>query len=216
MAAMMRPHTLGTFLTQGVFDQLGLLAGICRAPWLRPRALKRGRLAGGDGNARPALGRGPRPRRAGQLPAGLRLSRARRGGGVEHGVAGEPGSPGAAHRALPDDVRRALTGRGRPPGDGCPHRAAADLLASLPAFKRPSARLLLKLTNVYWPLRETGKATLLHGIDVGRAAARRLGELMVAEGSLEDPSDSAYLTVASLSPTARPTGAGGGLPARPA
>jgi pyruvate,water dikinase len=76
--------------------------------------------------------------------------------------------------------------------------AAQTLLASLPAAKRPQAKLLLKLSDTFWPLRETGKATLLHGIDVGRASARRLGTLMAAEGVLDDPSDAAYLTVEEL------------------
>jgi phosphohistidine swiveling domain-containing protein len=198
MAAMMRPHTLGTFLTQGVFDQLGALAESAGRPGF---ALE---LSSGVGSLEEtemlarlwdvAHGRS-------QLDAFLQVYGFHGPGEAAASSTVWRENPGALaplverYRTMSDErspaavARRVLAAR---------TSAAADLLASLPAFKRPSARLLLKLTNVYWPLRETGKATLLHAIDVGRAAARRLGGLMVAAGSLEDPSDSAYLTVAEL------------------
>jgi pyruvate,water dikinase len=60
------------------------------------------------------------------------------------------------------------------------------------------AKLLLSLSDRYWPLRETGKATLLHSIDVARAASRRLGVLLAQQGRIAAPEDVAYLTVEEL------------------
>ena len=54
------------------------------------------------------------------------------------------------------------------------------------------------------PLREVGKAAFLQCIDVGRAASRRLGELLVADGTLADADDVALLTTAELRADALP------------
>jgi pyruvate,water dikinase len=101
----------------------------------------------------------------------------------------------AAYRDMSEDrspaaASAAVAGRRR--------EAAAELMAALPGAKRPVARAVLAMSDRFWPLRETGKATLLHGIDVGRASARRLGVLMAQQGLLDDPSDASYLTVEEL------------------
>lgn len=60
------------------------------------------------------------------------------------------------------------------------------------------ARVILRASDHYFPLRETGKATLLHAIDVCRASARVLAADMVARGELDDPADIAFITVEEL------------------
>jgi pyruvate,water dikinase len=76
--------------------------------------------------------------------------------------------------------------------------AAGALLEALPAWRRPVARVVLRLAIRYVPLREVGKAAFLQCIDVGRAATRRLGELHAASGALASADDVALLTVAEL------------------
>jgi pyruvate,water dikinase len=44
------------------------------------------------------------------------------------------------------------------------------------------------------PMRGVGKRSFLQGIDGTRAAARRLGQLLAADGLLENPDDAFYLT----------------------
>ncbi|HUR73267.1 MAG TPA: PEP-utilizing enzyme [Sporichthya sp.] len=76
----------------------------------------------------------------------------------------------------------------------------AQLLASCSAAKRPVARIALRLAGRYLPLRGVGKVAFLQGVDVTRMAARRLGELAVAEGRLLDREDIFFLTVDELRP----------------
>jgi pyruvate,water dikinase len=76
--------------------------------------------------------------------------------------------------------------------------AQAALLDALPTVRRRPARFVLRLARRYVPLREVGKAAFLQCIDVGRAASHRLGELMVADGTLADPGDVALLTAGEL------------------
>jgi phosphohistidine swiveling domain-containing protein len=198
MAQMMRPHTLGTFLTQGVFDQLGMLAasagregavlelssGVGELEETQMLAML-WEVAHGRAGTDAFLARygfhGP-----GEAAASSVVWRENRAA-LEPLVARYAAMP---EERSPTQVARVVAAKRA--------AAAASLLQALPAFRRPSARLLLKLTDTYWPLRETGKATLLHSIDVGRAAARRLGELMATEGSVEDPSDVAFLTTEEL------------------
>lgn len=198
MAAMMRPHTLGTFMTQGVFDQLKTLADAANQPGLHLE-LSRGLASLEETEMLAMLWDVSRGRVAreeflakygfhgqGEAAASSTVWR-ESAGALEPLLASYKGmsedrSPAAVARRVAESRRQ----------------AAATLLASLSAVKRPQAKLLLKLSDTYWPLRETGKATLLHGIDVGRACARRLGTLMVADGVLDDPSDASYLTVEEL------------------
>ncbi|MGQ0631012.1 MAG: PEP-utilizing enzyme [Sporichthyaceae bacterium] len=74
----------------------------------------------------------------------------------------------------------------------------AELLAAVPPWRRPQARAVLQLASSQIPLRGVGKRSFLQGIDVVRAAARRLGELDAAAGVLDDPADAFYLTVPEL------------------
>jgi len=74
----------------------------------------------------------------------------------------------------------------------------ADFLAKLPRARRAPARIVLKLAARYVPLRGVGKVSFLRGVDIVRAAARRLGELLAADGRLDDPGDVFYLTFQEL------------------
>ena len=71
----------------------------------------------------------------------------------------------------------------------------ARLLASLPAAKRPSARLILRLARSVVPVRGVGKSAFLQSLDMGRAAARRIGRCLVERGALDNAEDAFYLTV---------------------
>ena len=73
-----------------------------------------------------------------------------------------------------------------------------ELLAALPRAKRPGARILLRVAARQIPLRGVGKRSFLQALDVARAAARRLGELLVDDGVLEDVEDVFYLTAEEL------------------
>lgn len=73
-----------------------------------------------------------------------------------------------------------------------------QVLAALPGWQRPGARLLLRLASNGIPLRGIAKVSFLQAIDVGRAAARRAGALLVESGVLRDVDDVFYLTVAEL------------------
>ena len=71
----------------------------------------------------------------------------------------------------------------------------AELLAALPAVQRPAVRLLLNHAARTIPLRGVGKASFLQALDVARAAARRVGEHLAADGVLAAADDVFYLTV---------------------
>jgi len=73
--------------------------------------------------------------------------------------------------------------------------ASAELLARLPAARRPGAKVLLAAAKRHIPLREVGKAAFLQALDGARAAARVLGEELAAAGTIGDPDDVCYLTV---------------------
>lgn len=88
---------------------------------------------------------------------------------------------------------------------GAARRAQATraVLANLPARRRVAARMVLDLAAARIPLRGVGKAAALRSIDVGRAAARRAGEHLVAAGSLTSADDVFLLTAEELR-TVRP------------
>jgi pyruvate,water dikinase len=198
MARVMRPHTLATFLTQGVFDQLRLLAeSVGRGDLL----LELSRGAGGLEETEMVdllweVSRGRVPvddflsvygfHGPGEAAASAVVWR-------ENPTSLEPTI--ATYRAMPDDRAPKLLARQVAVARAA---ASAELMAELPRAKRPVAKLLLGASDKFWPLRETGKATLLHSIDVGRAASRRIGELLAKEGRLPDRDDVAYLTVSEL------------------
>ena len=70
----------------------------------------------------------------------------------------------------------------------------AKLLDSLPAIRRPAARLVMKLAANMIPVRGVGKSAFLQSLDMGRAAARRIGHCLVEEGLLSDAEDVFFLT----------------------
>src|SRR5581483_3580669 len=72
--------------------------------------------------------------------------------------------------------------------------AEARLLAALPRTGQAQARLVLKLAGRYLPLRGVGKVAFLQSLDVARAAARRIGALLAADGVIAEPDDVFYLT----------------------
>lgn len=76
--------------------------------------------------------------------------------------------------------------------------ARAQLLYVVPVWWRPLARWLVATVNRYMKLREVGKATFVRARDVGRAAARRIGVLLVERGVLLDADDVFFLTRAEL------------------
>jgi rifampicin phosphotransferase len=76
--------------------------------------------------------------------------------------------------------------------------AERELVTRLPVYKRPIARLLIKLARRYVPMRGIGKGAFVQNFDVVRAAARHLGELLVADGVLGDRDDVFMLTADEL------------------
>ncbi|MFA5708708.1 PEP-utilizing enzyme [Mycolicibacterium sp.] len=77
-------------------------------------------------------------------------------------------------------------------------RALQDLLAGTPRVKRPVVAAVVKLTARYLALREQGKAGYLLTFDVARAAARRMGSLLVERGMLDDAEDVFHLRCDAL------------------
>jgi pyruvate,water dikinase len=73
-------------------------------------------------------------------------------------------------------------------------RAEQEILAGLGEAQRVGAQLTLRLAARYIPLRAVAKIAFVQSIDVGRAAARRGGELLAADGTIDDPEDVFYLT----------------------
>jgi len=74
-----------------------------------------------------------------------------------------------------------------------------ELVAAAPAPQRPIVRFTLKLAAQRIPLRGAAKRSMLEGLDIARASARRAGQLLEKEGRLDDPDDVFYLTLEELS-----------------
>jgi pyruvate,water dikinase len=72
------------------------------------------------------------------------------------------------------------------------------ILAALPVVRRPMARRVLSTASRVIPLRGIAKDSFLQASDVIRASARRIGELLVADGTLADPGDVFFLTEAEI------------------
>jgi rifampicin phosphotransferase len=81
-----------------------------------------------------------------------------------------------------------------------PERSAMEreVLAALPPFRRPSARVLLALARQRIPMRGVAKRSFLQALDVVRGAARRAGEQLCRDGVLDLADDTFYLTMAEL------------------
>jgi pyruvate,water dikinase len=99
------------------------------------------------------------------------------------------------YRAMPDERDPARESARR-----TAERRAAELrlLASLGRPRRAAARLVVRLAERYLPLRGGCKAAFLQSLDICRATASRIGELMVASGRLTEVSDVYYLTCEEL------------------
>ena len=125
---------------------------------------------------------------------------------------------GRVWREDPAPLQRMINGYRRLGDDDDPSRLEADkvkrreaaeqkLLQALPALQRPLARLVMRAAKHFVPMRGIGKMTFLAALDVLRATARRLGELLLQEGSIDAADDVFYLTyeelIADLSPDAR-------------
>src|SRR5581483_4821833 len=96
-----------------------------------------------------------------------------------------------AYRDVPDSespLARERAAAARVPG------LQQQVLAAVPAARRPATRLLLKLAARTIPLRGVGKRSFLQSLDVARASGRRIGTLLAADGKLEDPEDIFYLS----------------------
>jgi pyruvate,water dikinase len=198
MTTMLRPHTLGTMLVQGVLGQVRSMVERVGRPELELE------LSRGLGSLQ-------------EVEMLTRLWEVSRGHAeledflAEFGFhcPGEGAVTSVAWREDPSplhafvDSYRAM-GDDRAPALGASrvkkHRdaAAAELIAALPAPRRPAAKLVLSISDKLWALRETGKMTYLHGIDVARAAARILGRSLADDGLIECPDDVAFLTIDEL------------------
>ncbi|BBX18168.1 peptidase [Mycolicibacterium duvalii] len=77
-------------------------------------------------------------------------------------------------------------------------RAEAELLAGLPAWRRPLLRRLMHFTGFQVRSVELTKAGFLTAVDGTRAAAGALGRDLVAAGKLDSPDDTFYLTTEEL------------------
>lgn len=99
------------------------------------------------------------------------------------------------YRAMPDSADPAL-------GERAMRLKRQDLegklLSSMPARKRLSAKLVLRLAAAVIPVRGVGKSAFLQSLDMGRACARRIGALLVEEGVLADAEDVFFLTTGEL------------------
>ena len=76
--------------------------------------------------------------------------------------------------------------------------AVRDLLAALPRWHRPGARLVVALAGRCMPMRGVCKEAMLRSVDACRASARRAGQLLVEDGVLGDVDDVFFLTVDEL------------------
>jgi phosphohistidine swiveling domain-containing protein len=98
----------------------------------------------------------------------------------------------ADYRAIPADSPRAPRRRGAEQ-ERVRHAAAAELAARTSPLRRRPVGVLTGLTARFLALREQGKAGYLLTFDVARAAARRLGEHLVARDVIAEPNDVFHL-----------------------
>jgi phosphohistidine swiveling domain-containing protein len=74
----------------------------------------------------------------------------------------------------------------------------AQVVASLPRLQRPIVRKILKMAAEGIPMRGVSKRGFAECIDVARAAARRVGDLMAQDGTLQERDDIFHLTFEEL------------------
>ena len=99
------------------------------------------------------------------------------------------------YRALPEDDDPSIAER-----DRMARREELErrFLATLPRWKRPVGRLLLRLARNFVPLRGIAKGSFVQSLDVVRAASRRLGAHLQESGVLAARDDIFYLTLPEL------------------
>jgi phosphohistidine swiveling domain-containing protein len=101
----------------------------------------------------------------------------------------------AVHADRPEAERpRVRAGR----AEAAREAAEAELLAGMPAVRRRAFRRLLQLTGNQVRSLELTKAGFLTAVDGTRAAAGALGRQLAAEGVLDAPDDTFYLTTDEL------------------
>ena len=204
--AVMRPHTLAAMLAQGIYEQVGKLASAAGLPGLENRL-----MTGFGGFEETRLMRELWAVSRGERALGDFLAAHGYHGPTEGEISSrswrEDGAPVAqlleTYRSMDDSAGPAAVEADRSAERA---RATAELLAALPAARRPAARLVLRIARRYIPLREVGKTAFLQSLDTARAAARIVGEDLARRGVVGDPDDVFYLTVAEL---ADPTPADG-------
>jgi pyruvate,water dikinase len=190
----MRLHLAGTFVAQGVFDELGRLAAAVGQPELHLE------LAGGYGEMAEVK----------QVVALQEVADGRRTMAeflAEYGFrcAGEMEASIPSWRENPELIDRLVSkyrAASRPDAAATAaaravtrHAAEQQLLDALPRSKRPAARVLLRLARTFVPLREDGKAAVGKAFDGGRAACGARGRELVEAGITEQVDDVFYLTI---------------------
>ena len=198
--SVFRVHLLNSFMCQAAYEQLTALAADAGRPGLELR------LASGFGGMEES-----------RLVSDLwEVSRDRmtlQAFVADHGYHGfsegdiarrswreDPGAltPSiASYRAQAEDRSPAEIDRARRED----RRRAEAELADSPKGGRVAAlraRAVLGLAGRHIPLREVGKVCFLQAIDVGRCAARVLGETMAARGALEQAEDVYFVTFDEL------------------
>jgi phosphohistidine swiveling domain-containing protein len=78
------------------------------------------------------------------------------------------------------------------------HELERDILAALPALRRPLARRLLRTASTVIPLRGIAKDSFLQASDTIRAAARRVGDLLAADATIATSDDVFFLTESEI------------------
>jgi hypothetical protein len=211
---IMRLHFLATFVGNGVVDKLTDLAARNGGPGLAARLLS------GVGSDENQVAADLWELAHGRLEQAVFLDR--------HGYHGpsEGQLDSVSWRENPELLAARLADY-RAMGDASPRAprprsagqrgerddACRELAAALPVWQRPSARLLVRLAGRFLALREQGKAGYLITFDVARAAARRLGGLLVEAGVIGEVGEVFFLTDDELR-SAAPGPAAGLVPAR--
>jgi pyruvate,water dikinase len=206
----MRAHVTGTFVAQAVFDALGKSTDSIGRPGLHLE------LSGGYGQmvelqlvaALDEVARGTRTlddflsrfgyRCAGEVEVSNPSWRERPE--LVERLASRYRAASARPDAARSDAARPDAARpdaARTAAERIASRQAAEreLIAALPARRRPAARLLLKLASVFIPLREEGKAALAKGFDGARAACAVRGRELAEAGVIDEAADVFYLTI---------------------
>jgi len=202
--AAVRPQALATFIGQGLYQQVAALATLAGRP-----GLERKLISGYGGVEETAIATGLWEVAHGSLPLDRFLA--------EHGHHGpdEGELSNASWRERPALLDGTLSALREQPPDRHPAQRAlrqshqragleTELLAGLPAHRRPSAALTLRMARRYLPLREAGRSTMHRVFDVMRAHARTLGSTLHGDGTLPDADAVFHLTLNELLGTLPP------------